>query len=179
MQDNQKLEWKEQNYYISTVMSNWEFCENMTSLKMPLLTRALKPKLKPSKWKSCSLYLTRVMKHFLTTRTYLEASNSKRNSRNNSHFWLYNGHHLYKTTLMEEKKKTLSTAQTIINTLITHLCERWATLAFDCSFIKIYSFITNPVSFEEHRFHLLDYAFKCEIKSPIFWASVSSFIQWE
>lgn len=67
----------------------------------------------------------RVMKQFLNTWIYLEASNSKRNSSNNSHFWFYNGHHLYKTTLMGEKKKTIKSAPTIIFWSYI-LAERWA-----------------------------------------------------
>lgn len=98
------------------------------------------------------------MKHFLTTRTYLEASDSKRNSGNNSHFWLYNGHHHYKTTLMEEKfKKKVSTVQAII--LWSHISAKDDL----CSFVKIYSLITNHISFEGHEIHFLGYEFKCHL----------------
>lgn len=105
-----------QNYFY-TVMSSWGFGENVTSLKMPSLSRSLRQKPEAFKVEIFWLTPTGGMKHFLTTRTYLEASNSKGNSCNDSHFWLYNGHHLYKTTLMGGKKH-LSTAQAIINTLI-------------------------------------------------------------
>lgn len=69
--------------------------------------RNKKPKAtnKTKKTPKTSLIPLRIRHSPQNKQTYLKASNSKRNSSNDSHFWLYSCHYLYETTLKGEGKR--------------------------------------------------------------------------